>query len=83
MTNRNIDNDIVLLSNVKKLYDKDCEEKTLRWHLESLGYSQTEITGAIADYYWIHIRTKELVDKYLVPVNIACITIILIIYLIK
>lgn len=70
---RDIDNDLFLLSAVKMFYDKNHEEKLFRWNLEQKRYSKNEIDRALSDYYWIYIQTPIIVNKILMPVCLVCV----------
>lgn len=80
---RDIDNDLFLLNNVRMFYSKEHEEKPFRWHLEQHGYSKQEIDRALSDYYWVHIRCPIIIDRYLMPVCVICVGILLILYISK
>lgn len=79
---RSIDDDIKLFKFAKRYHTEDSLTiNQVKYLAKQDGYSEREIELAINDYYWVHINSKNLIERmflfFLVSLGIVFILIVI------
>ena len=74
---RNIDTDIELLKAAKLYWNESISISEVYELLEQKLYTKWEADRAIADYYYVHIWSKLLLERFIIAAGIVSIVLLL------